>query len=1008
MNLKIFTIFFAFFASVVYAQNIDVRGTVVEASTGGPLPGVNVILKNTTKGTSTDFDGNFTLSDVPLNSTLVFSYVGFKTQEVTIIDANPITVNLVEDAESLNEIVVIGYGTQKKKEVTGAVSVISSSTIEELKPTRVEQALQGQVAGVNITSTSGAPGAGLTINIRGVSTNGDNRPLILVDGNVIEDLSVLNPNDIESVNVLKDATAGIYGVRAANGVILIKTKTGRKNMPLTVEINAFGGFQQTTRKLPTLNATEYALLANEAFAAAGDPLPFTNVADLGQGTDWQDEIFQNAAQYSTAVSIRGGSENQTFAYGSSIFSQDGIVGGNSANFTRFNQSLNYSLDFLDNFKFNAGVIWNYTNRNRLNEGGIGSVLFNALNIAPTIEGVRGALAEGLGNEVINPLDQIADTYDRGQVNRISGVVGLSYNFLNDFTAQVNYQFNYSDDKAKIFRPSRNYGSGKVFNVNRGREEIVETANIFRDYTFDAFLKYEKLYDDTHNVKVLLGTSIFKSEGFYRGFRGFGIPSNSIQDASIENATESESLFVGLPNNPFFDSRLLSYFGRFQYDYKGKYLLSAVIRRDGSSNFGPENKFGWFPSVSTGWVASDEDFLADNNFIDFLKVRASYGILGNDRIPTFAFVSTLGGEATYVYNNTRAFGVATGIIANPGIKWEKQKTFDVGIDARFLNNRFDLTLDYYKRRTEDLLITSPVSGLLGPNAPGALPPVVNAGIIENSGLEIALGYSNDPTNEFKVSARFNMTTLNNEVIEVAEDVDFVPGGAFSIGQDFPSRMEAGLPIGYFRGFKTAGIYQTQSEIDNSATINDNVRPGDLIFVDINNDGVIDDDDRTNIGNPIPDMTFGLNLNLEYKNFDFIAYAFASVGNDIVRNYERNERLTNRTINYLDRWTGPGTSNTFPRVTTGANSNILFSDFYVEDGSFVRLQNVQLGYSLSDDFLEDSTISKMRFYVSVQNLFTLTEYQGYDPTTSSGAPIGGGIDNGFYPNPRTFLLGMNLKF
>lgn len=996
----------------IVAQNVNIKGKVNESSTGLPLPGVNVILKNTASGTSTDFNGDFFLNDIPLNSVLVFSYVGFKSQEITILNDSPLVVNLEEDAEALNEIVVIGYGTQTKKEITGAVSVISSNTIEELKPTRIEQALQGQVAGVNITSTSGSPGSGLTINIRGISTNGDNRPLILVDGNVIEDLSVLNPNDVESVNVLKDATAGIYGVRAANGVILIKTKTGRKNTPTTVEINSYAGFQQTTRELPTLNATEYALLANEAFAAAGDPLPFTDVSLLGQGTDWQDEVFQTAPIFSTAVSIRGGGEKHTFAYGSSIFSQDGIVGGDNANFTRLNQSLNYSLDILDNLKLNTGVIWNYTNRRVLNEGGIGSVLFNAINIAPTLS-VRdelGAftLAEGLGNEVINPIAQIQDTFNRAQTDRISGVAGLQYDFLNHFSAQVNYQFNYSNNQSKIFRPSRFYGSGKVFNVDPGREEIVETADIFRDYTFDAFLKYERVYNDTHNVKVLLGTSVFRTEGFFRGNRGFGIPGNDIQNASIENANESESLFVGLDQNPFFDSRLLSYFGRFQYDYKGKYLISGVLRRDGSSNFGPENKFGWFPSISTGWVISDEDFLLDNNFLDLLKFRASYGILGNDRIPSFAFVSTLGGEATYVIDGTRAFGVATSIIANPEIKWETQKTFNVGLDARFLNNRFDVTLDYFRKRTEDLLITPPVSGLLGPSAPGALPPVVNAGIVENSGFEFAIGYNNDPSNALKVSSRFNITTLNNEVIAVADDVAFVPGGAFSIGQDFPSRMEAGFPIGYFRGFRTDGIFQTQEEINNSAIINDNVRPGDLRFVDINNDGVIDDDDRTDIGNPIPDFTFGINLSLEYKNFDLVAYAFASVGNDIVRNYERNERLTNRTSNFLDRWTGPGTSNTFPRVTTGANNNILFSDFFVEDGSFLRMQNLQVGYSLSDNFLKNSTLNKFRVYASVQNLFTLTEYQGYDPTVTSGSPIGAGIDNGFYPNPRTFLLGMNLKF
>jgi TonB-linked SusC/RagA family outer membrane protein len=1010
MKIKILTLFATVFAFAVSAQNVNVTGTVTEASTGLPLPGVNVVIKNTTKGASTDFDGNFRIDDVSLNSILVVSYIGFQTKEIKIINDAPLNIMLEEDAEALNEVVVIGYGTQTKKEITGAVSVVSSETIEELKPTRVEQALQGQVAGVNITSTSGAPGAPLTINIRGISTNGDNRPLILVDGNVIEDLSVLNPNDIESVNILKDATAGIYGVRAANGVILIKTKSGRKNMPTTVEINAWGGVQETTRRLPTLNATEYALLANEAFAANGDPLPFPTVDGLGQGTDWQDEVFQRAPIYSTAISIRGGSEKQTFAYSGSIFSQDGIVGGNRANFSRLNQSLNYSIDFLDNLKFNAGIIWNHTNRNRLNEGGVGSVLFNALNNAPTLPvltpGGGYSISEGLGNEVVNPLQQIDNTYNRQMVDRISGVAGLSYNFLKHFTAQVNYQFNYSEEDVKVFTPEQFYGSGKVFNIFRN--QVTENANTFRDYTFDATLKYERTFNDTHKLSVLLGTSVFKTYGIFTGFTGFDIPGNNIANASIANAADVEDVNQGLGQNPFFDSRLLSYFTRVQYDYKGKYLFSAVVRRDGSSAFGPENKFGYFPSFSAGWVASDESFLEDSSFFDFLKLRASYGILGNDRIAGFAFVSTLDGEATYVFDGTRAFGQAAGRIANPEIRWEQQKTFDIGLDTRFGNNKFDVTMDYYIRRTEDLLVSPQVSGLLGPSAPGASAPLVNAGIIENKGFEFAIGYNETFNDNFKMNARFNLTTIDNEVISVSDGVEFLVGGGFGIGQDPPARMESGFPLGYFRGFKTAGIFQNEAQVENSPTINDNVRPGDLIFVDINNDGVIDDDDRTNIGNPIPDFTMGLNISFEYKNFDFVAYAFASIGNEIVRNYERNNPLTNRTAYFLDRWRGEGTSNSFPRVTTGANSNILFSDFYVEDGSFLRMQNITLGYSLSDRALESSKISKLRFYVAIQNLFTLTEYQGYDPVISSGAPIGAGIDGGSYPNPRQFLLGMNLKF
>lgn len=994
---------------LMWAQNVTVSGTVTDAVSGQPLPGVNIIIKNTAKGTSTDFDGNYTLTEVPVNSILVVSYLGFRTKEVTVLNADRLDIVLEEDAESLSEIVVIGYGTQTKKEVTGAVSVVASETIDELKPTRIEQALQGQVAGVNITSASGSPGAGVSINIRGISTNGNNAPLILVDGNVITDLSVVNPADIETINVLKDATAAIYGVRAANGVILITTKSGRKNMPLQIEINAWGGVQETTRKIPVLNATEYALLANEAFGAAGEPLPFPNVAGLGQGTDWQDEVFETAPIYNASINMRGGNEKQTFAYGTSYFSQDGIVGGNNANFTRLSQNLNYSRDLLENLKANAQVIWNYTNRRNLNEGGIGSVLFNALNMAPTIpvydENGNFSLAENLGNEVINPLAQIADTYNRTQVNRISGRAGLEYNFLDYFSAQVQYAFNYAESSNKTFRPAAFYGSGKVFNLDVS--EVVETFDIFKDFTVDATIKYERIFNDTHNLKVLLGGQWFRTQGFFSGFRGLGIPGNTIENASIENADFSESLFVGLPQNPFFDSRLQRFFARVQYDYEGKYLFSATISRDGSSNFGPDNRYGYFPSVSAGWVMSDENFMSDSSFFDFLKLRGSFGILGNDQIAAFAYTSTLDGEATYVLNGTRVFGQAPGRIANPGIQWEQQETFNVGLDARFLDNRFDVTMDYYTRTTDGLLFSPEVSGVLGPNAPGASPPVINAGSIRNNGFEFTIGYNQDISDDFKFGIRYNVTTINNEVLRVDGEGTFIQGGQFGIGQDPPSRMEEGFPIGYFRGFKTAGIFQTQDQVDNTPTINDNVRPGDLIFVDINGDGIIDDNDRTNIGNPIPDAIMGLNINLNYKNWDFIAYAFAQIGNDIVRNYERNNPLTNRTIYNLDRWTGPGSTNSFPRATIGAQSNILFSDFYVEDGSFVRMQNMQLGYSLSESALENSSIRGLRFYAAVQNLFTLTEYQGYDPAVG-GSGVGAGIDLGIYPTPRQWLLGVNLKF
>lgn len=1008
MKLKLLTILSCLFITFSFAQNVTVTGNVSEKDGGFPIPTANVILKNTTRGVVTDFDGNFTFPDVPVGSTLVISYVGFVTQEIVINSAEVLNIQLETDVATLDEVVVIGYGTQRKKEITGAVGIVSNETIEDLKPTRVEQALQGQVAGVQINSNSGSPGSGSTISIRGISTNGDSRPLILVDGNVIEDLSVINPNDIESINILKDATAGIYGVRAANGVILIKTKTGRKNTETTFEYSGYSGIQQTTRKIPVLNATEYALLVNEAFAANGDDLQFTDVSALGRGTDWQDQVFENALILDHSITVRGGKEKSTYSFSSSFLTQDGIVGGNKSNFSRFTKRINYGVDLLDNLKLNTSFLYTHTNRKTLAENGIGSVLFNALNMDPTTN--RFGRAIGLGGEVINPLAQIASTYNRGKVDKIAATAGLSYKFLDHFSVQTNIQVNWARAKQFVFNPITDFGAaGSVDTVfDRQVSEVFFGENYFRDYTFDAFVNYENSFNEAHNLKLLLGMSVFQTTGVFTGNRGFDIPENAVQNANLDDASNVIDIYQDLGRNPRFDSRLLSYFARAQYDYKGKYLLSGVIRRDGSTKFGPENKFGIFPSGSVGWIASNEGFLEDSKTIDFLKFRASYGILGNDRIPDFRYVSLLNGEGTYVLDNELVFGTALGAVANPEIRWEKQKSFDVGVDLKLFDNKIDITADYFRRETEDLLVVPEVSGLLGTAAPGSGPPVVNAGSVENKGFEFSIGYADKIGEDFKFNIRYNVTTIDNEVLSVSGEDDFLTGGSFGIGQEPPSRMEAGLPIGYFRGYRTDGIFQNQAEVDAYPTLNDAVQPGDLRFVDINNDGVIDDNDKTYIGDPIADATMGLNIKLDYKNFDFSAYAFASLGNDIVRNYQRGQQLTNRTVYALDRWTGEGTSNSVPRVTNGASSNSLFSDYFVEDGSFVRLQNIQLGYTFSEKVLESLGASNLRLYVSANNLFTLTEYRGYDPTTSSGAPIGGGIDLGFYPSAKTFILGANLKF
>jgi TonB-linked SusC/RagA family outer membrane protein len=908
-------------------------------------------------------------------------------------------------------VVVIGYGTQAVREVTGAISIVNSETIEKIKPTRVEEALQGQVPGVNITSSSGSPGSGLNIRIRGIATNGDNRPLILVDGNVIEDLSVINPSDIESVSVLKDATAGIYGVRASNGVIIITTKGGRKNQKPIIEFNTWGGFQETSRKLPTLNAQQYALLKNEAFANNGQALPFTDISNL-TNTDYQDEVFDNAFILNNDLSVRGGTEKSTYAFGLGILNQEGIVGRDKSDFRRFTFRGNFDHNWTKNLVMKTGLIYSNTNNRGINDGGLGSVLFNALNMAPTIP-VRDAdgefsLAEGLGNEVINPLAQLANTFNNNNAGKISGNFGLTYSFLDHFEATARIQANYSETSGNSFGPRAFYGSGKVFNLT---ENIyTEYENFFSDYTYDTFVKYENTFADKHNINVTAGMSAFRTRGDFNDFTGFGNVSNDFNEVSLQDA---DRVVNGDENGARrFDVRLLSQFARVQYDFDGKYLFSGVIRRDGSTRFGPENKYGIFPSASIGWIASDEPFFQDNGTIDFLKFRVSSGLLGNDQIgQNFGFTSLLNGEGQYVLNDQIVNGTVIGALSNPEIQWEEQFTSNVGVDLRLLSNKMNITLDAYTRQTNKLLIAPRVSGILGSDAPGSGAPFINGGDVRNRGIEFLIGYSDDLTDDFSFATSFNIATVDNEVLFVDNENGFLEAGGFGVGQPPITRFQEGFPIGYFYGYQTDGIFQNAAEVaahPSQLALGANAQPCDFRYRDLNNDGVIDTDDRTELGDPIPDFTFGVNLSFNYKNWDFQSYFFGSIGNDMVRNYERNQPLTNLTTNALNRWTGEGSTNSFPRVTTGATSNQVFSDFFVEDASFLRAQTISLGYTLNDQTLDKVQLSSMRLYASVRNAFTLTEYQGYDPSASSGDPLASGIDNGFYPVARTFLVGLEAKF
>jgi TonB-linked SusC/RagA family outer membrane protein len=1015
MKHKILLIAFLLISAMGFSQTVEISGTVLDATLGIPLPGVNVVVRNSSQGTTTDFDGKFTLTAIPSGTTIEFTYIGYSIFEYKASASQTnLSISLEENTNSLDEVVIIGYGSQKKREVTGAVSVVDSKTLEILKPVRIEQALQGTVSGVNVTSQSGSPGAALDIRIRGIATNGENRPTTIIDGYVGE-LGLLNPNDIESITVLKDAQAAIYGTIGANGVILVTTKTGKKNSKTKISYNSYTGFQESSRIMPLLNATEYGLLLNESYANGGNPIPYPNVSGLGRGTNWQKEVFSTGVPIiNHDISVSGGSDKITYAISGSHLDQEGIIGEQKSGFLRNTARISLGADVSEKLKLKTNVIYTSFNRKTLNENGLGSVLFNALNTPATLNpfDANGNFTlvpstTGLGTEIINPLAQIANTNNDYNFKKLNGNIGLDYTVIEGLVISSNMGFNTSNSKSRDFAKLISYG-GKVFDVPRS--SVTQGAVNDNNYSFDLFATYTKKLGENHNFVATVGNTIFKEWGNGLTATGYDVPNNSWDFADISLTT---GVLEAKTNSSYvYDERRLSYFGRMQYDFKGKYLLSGMLRRDASTKFGPANRVGYFPSFTAGWILSDENFFGTDKLVNFAKLRASYGTLGNDQIPNNGYLGLLSGEATYVFDGSIVNGTATGQTPNPNLKWEEARKFDVGLDLNLFNDKLSIVTDYFIDTRADLLIPNiPVSGINGTYAPGASAPTLNAGTVRNSGIEFAVDYKTNFSNEFTMSLGYNVTFLENKVLEVNNGTGFIDGGAFGVAQPVISRMEVGRPIGYFYGYKTDGIFQTQAEVDahpSQTALGAAASPGDLKFQDLNGDGVIDVNDRTNLGDPIPTATMGFNLQMNYKNFDFSAYTFASVGNDMVRNYERTLSDVNRSTYVLDRWTGAGSTNTTPRLTTEATANTVFSDYFVEDASYLRIQNIQLGYTLNSDYSQKAGITKLRLYAAVNNLYTFTKYKGFDPSASNGNPIGGGIDYGFYPVPRTFILGLNINF
>jgi len=1040
----------SFTLAAVYAQNIQIKGTVVSGTDNEPLPGVNVVVKgNTSTGTITDFNGTFTLS-APADAILSISYIGFKSQEIAVKGHKDIKIVLQEDSETLDEVVVVGYGVQKKSVVTASIAKVSADDLASTAPVRMDNALKGLASGVTVTSSSGQPGAAAQIRVRGVGTirteNGAADPLYIVDGMPLEGgLDYLNPNDIASIEVLKDAASGaVYGARAANGVILVTTKTGKIGKT-KVTYDFSYGWQSAWKKRDVLNASEYALMINEGAINAGIAPKFSDPYSYGQGTNWQDEVFNNnAPMMNHQVSVSGASEKVNYLFSLGFYTQDGIVGGNfdRSNYERLTLRSNtqYTLfdeskerNWLNSLKVTSNLSYARIKSTNFDDNSTwGTPLGSALALSPilnvydeTEEAIKaqfdkyGTTAEytpvydprngklfsipGEFGEMSNPIAKLS----------LPGDKHWSHKFVANFSAELqlwdNLKFKTSYGADLSFW---GYDSYRPLYYLRSGESSTQSSAYSRKedgtvWQLENVLMYDKSIDK-HSFSVLLGQSAKKSSGSYLYGSRNNITNYSRPyiDASTGLAANADRDAAGAPS---VDATLASIFARASYNYDERYMLQVTVRRDGSSRFGPNNHYAVFPSFSLGWNLTNEKFMNKRpNWLTTTKIRLSWGKNGNENIGNFKYtvLTSPGNNAIFGSSENVINGVKASGLANPDLKWEESEQLDFGLDFGFFNNALTFTADYYKKKTNGMLMEMNI-----PFYVGEAKPIGNVGKMENSGIELEAAYKFRVSDwNFRVSA--NASYLKNKLIEYGNESGWENLDSFQGTGDI-SRAENGKPFPFFYGYKTAGIFQNTDEVkayknDKGELLQPTAVPGDVRFVDVDGNGIIDANDRTDIGKGMPDWTFGFNLGVSWKNFDLNMMWQGTAGNDI---YDATRRTNIATSNLpswmLNRWTGEGTSNRIPRFVQGDNVNWQSSDLYVYDGSYLRLKNIQLGYTLPAALTQKVFISSLRFYVAAENLFTFTKYHGFDPEISSGG-TSLGIDYGVYPQARVWTIGASLSF
>lgn len=1043
-NLKCIAVFLMLMlpCSLSALAEINVSGTVKD-SAGEPLVGVTVLENGTSKGTSSDIDGNFRIT-VADGATIRFSYIGYNPKVMKAAPKMDVVLDVA--ANTLDEVVAIGYGTQKKSVVTASISKVGADELQMTAPVRVDNALKGLASGVTVTSASGQPGAAARVRIRGIGTINNSDPLYIVDGMPIEGgLDYLNPADIASIEVLKDAASGaVYGARAANGVVLVTTKQGKEGKT-KVTYDFSYGWQSVAKKRNVLNASEYAMMMNEGSINSGVAPIYTNPASYGAGTDWQEEVFNNNAPVMNhQVSVSGGSSRVNYLFSVGYYDQEGIIGGNfdRSDYQRFTLRSNVGATLFDMSEkrswLNKATIQTNLAYTRIKSRGIetnstwGSPLGSALAMSPILTPYleKGSAEEAAQLDYLK--DQAAYVPMYGPDGRLvmvptafgnfqemsnpianlslPGNKNWSHKFVGNFTGDLqiwdnlHYRISYGADLSFWGYD----GYTPIYYLRDGgysdHSSTTSTSERGLVWQIENLLSYDKTIGD-HSFNIILGQSAKESSGYYLG----GSRNHIINydrpwiDASTGLAADGDMSAWGAPQAK---SRLASYFARASYDFDARYMIQFTIRRDGSSRFGSNNHWATFPSVSAGWNIMNEKFMEKADWLNNFKLRASWGKNGNENIGNFQYVALTSTNNNAIFGNPGSIAVGTkpSQLANPDLRWEESNQTDVGIDLGFLSNRITFTADWFLKNTEGMLMRMSLPQYVGESIPFG-----NVGKMRNWGLEFDLGYRQTFFNDLYVGVNINASYLRNKLIEYGNEQGWENLDSFQ-GVGTILRAQNGLPFPYFYGYKTDGIIQNMAEANAYNTkYGTSLVPGDVRFVDVDGNGSINEDDRTNIGCGTPDWTYGASITLGYKGFDFNIFFQGVAGNDI---YDATRRIDARSVNLpswmLNRWTGEGTSNRIPRYVIGDGYNWQSSDLYVYDGSFCRLKNMQLGYTIPRNLTRKIGVQKFRAFVAVENLATWTKYHGYDPEISSGSEKSSGVDFGVYPQARTWTIGFNIEF